>query len=146
MTLKMELSFKLTPWDLERRKLNHVAASFCNFSLHYLHSMLGSVPGNALGRCLWYQQGFAVAALMPLEDTIKTPLMWNSSGVNTGRTECFLALFRPGRSKSSPGCYLLLCLSALSSFKGRLFSADTLSRWRGTKRMMPHLAVAVLYT
>lgn len=40
MTLKMELSFRLTLWDLERRKLNHVAESFFNFSLHYLHSVL----------------------------------------------------------------------------------------------------------
>lgn len=71
----MELSFKLTLWDLERRKLNHVAESFFNFSLHYLHSMLGSVPGNALCRCLWEQQDFAVVTLMPLEDTIKTPLI-----------------------------------------------------------------------
>lgn len=28
MVLKMDLSFKLTLWDLERRKLNHVVESF----------------------------------------------------------------------------------------------------------------------
>lgn len=38
LVFKMDLSFKLSLWDLERRKLNHVVENFFNFSLHYLYT------------------------------------------------------------------------------------------------------------
>lgn len=123
MVLKMDLSFKLILWDLERRKLNHVVESFFNFSLHYLYPVRWALFLEMLRAEAAFAEVFVIAGgLSCLPQPLflwRTPLRCQRFEIVLklvlGGERPFLVLLRPGRSKSSPGGYLLLCFIALKS-------------------------------